>query len=108
MSQLCDRGHQVWFSEEACVVSNKKDNNVILSGKRKGNVYIADFNSANEDQVTCLFIKASTYESWLWHKKLSHLNFKSLNELAKKDLVRGLRKMEFSKDGLCDACQIGK
>ena len=108
VSQLCDRGHQVWFSDEACVVSNKKNNNVVLQGKRKGNVYIADFNSPNADQITCLFSKASTDESWLWHKKLSHLNFKSMNELVKKDLVRGLPKMEFFKDGLCDACQAGK
>ena len=108
VSQLCDRGHQVWFSDGACVVSNKRSNNVVLHGKRKGNVYIADFSSPNADQVTCLFSKASTDENWLWHKKLSHLNFKSMNELVKKDLVRGLPKMEFFKDGLCDACQAGK
>ena len=47
-------------------------------------------------------------DRWLWHKKLSHLNFKTMNDLVRKDLVRGLPKLEFSKDGLCDACQIGK
>ena len=35
ISQLCDRGHNVWFSSEACVVSNKKSNNVVLTGNRK-------------------------------------------------------------------------
>ena len=58
--------------------------------------------------MTCLFSKASMDESWLWHKKLSHLNFKTMNELVKRDLVRGIPKLEFSKDGLCDACQQGK
>nr|XP_017250775.1 PREDICTED: uncharacterized protein LOC108221405 [Daucus carota subsp. sativus] len=97
------------------VVSNKsgsktawKDNKVVLTGNRKGNVYIADFNSVSSDSLTCLFSKASLDDSWLWHKKLSHLNFKSMNNLARKDLVRGLPKVEFVKDGLCDACQIGK
>ncbi|XP_063942640.1 uncharacterized protein LOC135150307 [Daucus carota subsp. sativus] len=108
ISQLCDRGHQVWFSTEACVISDKKDNKVVLTGNRKGNVYIADFNSTSADSLTCLFSKASLDESWLWHKKLSHLNFKAMNDLVRKDLVRGLPKLEFSKDGLCDACQIGK
>ncbi|XP_063942761.1 uncharacterized protein LOC135150404 [Daucus carota subsp. sativus] len=76
ISQLCDRGHQVW----------------------KGNVYIADFNSTSADYLTCLFSKASLDDSWLWHKKLSHLNFKTMNDLVRKDLVRGLPKLEFSKD----------
>ena len=44
----------------------------------------------------------------MWHKKLSHLNFKAMNLLVKKNLVRGLPKVEFTKDGLCDACQKGK
>ena len=52
--------------------------------------------------------KASESESWLWHKKLSHLNFKTMNELVKKELVRGIPQMEFTKDGLYDAFQKGK
>ncbi|XP_063941537.1 uncharacterized protein LOC135149680 [Daucus carota subsp. sativus] len=51
ISQLCDRGHQVWFSTEACVISDKKDNKVVLTGNRKGNVYIADFNSTSADSL---------------------------------------------------------
>ena len=58
--------------------------------------------------MTCLFSKACAEESWLWHRKMSHLNFKSMNLLVKKNLVRGLPKAEFTKDGLCDACQKGK
>ena len=100
ISQLCDRGYQVCFTSEACIVSHKKDGNVILSGNRKGNVYIADFNSTSAVSMTCLFSKASNEESWLWHKKLSHINFKTLNELVKKRLVRGLPELEFSKEGL--------
>ena len=71
-------------------------------------MYIADFSSTIEDGLTCPFSKAKLDESWLWHKKLSHLNFKAMNNLVKKDLVRGLPKVEFTKDGLCDACQKGK
>ncbi|KAL8120203.1 hypothetical protein AgCh_017376 [Apium graveolens] len=107
-SQLCDRGNLVTFNAEACVVTNKKSNKVVLTGVRKGNVYLADFNSTNAESVTCLLIKASQDESWLWHKKLSHLNFKTMNELVKKELVRGIPQVEFSKDGLCDTCQKGK
>ena len=58
--------------------------------------------------MSCLFSKACAEESWLWQKKLSHLNFKAMNLLVKKSLVRGLPKVEFTKDGLCDAFQKGK
>ena len=74
----------------------------------KRNVYVAEFNSTNSDTITCLLSKASTDDSWLWHKKLSHLNFKAMNLLVKKNLVRGMPNLEFTKDGLCDACQKRK
>ena len=67
-----------------CVVSHRKDNNVMFTSNKKSNVNIVDSSSTNADSVTCPFSKASTYESWLWHKKLAHLNFKIKNKLVKK------------------------
>ncbi|GKB20963.1 retrovirus-related pol polyprotein from transposon TNT 1-94 [Tanacetum coccineum] len=52
--------------------------------------------------------KASKNKSWLWHRRLNHLNFGTLNDLARKDLVRGLPWLKFEKDHLCSACQLGK
>ncbi|KAL8124966.1 hypothetical protein AgCh_012588 [Apium graveolens] len=56
----------------------------------------------------CFYSKASPDERWLWHKKISHLNFKTMNSLVKRELVRGFHKMEFSSDGLCEAYEKGK
>ncbi|GJY42774.1 retrovirus-related pol polyprotein from transposon TNT 1-94 [Tanacetum coccineum] len=56
----------------------------------------------------CLLSKASKNKSWLWHRRLNHLNFGTLNDLARKDLVRGLPWLKFKKDHLCSACQLGK
>ncbi|KAK1385355.1 hypothetical protein POM88_023090 [Heracleum sosnowskyi] len=67
ISQLCDKGFSVSFNQGACVVSSKENNNVVLTGYRKGNVYIADFNSTSADSITCFLSKASKDESWLWH-----------------------------------------
>ncbi|GJY29480.1 retrovirus-related pol polyprotein from transposon TNT 1-94 [Tanacetum coccineum] len=55
-----------------------------------------------------LLSKASKNKSWLWHRRLNHLNFSTLNDLARKDLVRGLPRLKFEKDHLCSACQLGK
>ena len=83
----------------------RQHENILLTGNRKGNVYVADFNSTSSEGMTCICsAKACAEESWLWHKKLSQLNFKSMNLLVKKNIIRGLPKVEFTKDGLCDVC----
>nr|GEW34968.1 hypothetical protein [Tanacetum cinerariifolium] len=56
----------------------------------------------------CLLSKASKTKSWLWHRRLSHLNFGAINHLARQGLVRGLPKLKFEKDHLCPACAMGK
>ena len=56
----------------------------------------------------CLLSKASKNKSWLWHRRLNHLNFSTINELTRKDLVRGLPRLKYEKDHLCSACQMGK
>ncbi|GJY63949.1 retrovirus-related pol polyprotein from transposon TNT 1-94 [Tanacetum coccineum] len=53
-------------------------------------------------------VNASKNKSWLWHRRLNHLNFGTVNDLARKDLVRGLPRFKFEKDHLCSACQLGK
>ena len=59
ISQLCNKGNSVTFNSEACVMTNKRSNKVVLTGVRKENVYLADFNSFNAESVTCLLSKAS-------------------------------------------------
>ncbi|GKB40222.1 retrovirus-related pol polyprotein from transposon TNT 1-94 [Tanacetum coccineum] len=56
----------------------------------------------------CLLSKASKTKSWLWHRRLSHLNFGTLNKLAKDGLARGIPKLKFQKDHMCSACALGK
>ncbi|GJV14810.1 retrovirus-related pol polyprotein from transposon TNT 1-94 [Tanacetum coccineum] len=56
----------------------------------------------------CLLSKASKTKSWLWHRRLSHLNFGAINHLARHSLIRGLPKLKFEKDHLCSVCAMGK
>nr|GEV61506.1 hypothetical protein [Tanacetum cinerariifolium] len=51
---------------------------------------------------------ASKTKSWLWHRRLSHLKFHTINHLARHDLVGGLPKLKFEKDHMCSACAMGK
>ncbi|GJR96523.1 retrovirus-related pol polyprotein from transposon TNT 1-94 [Tanacetum coccineum] len=56
----------------------------------------------------CLMSKATSTKSWLWHRRLSHLNFGTINDLTRLDLVDGLPKFKYGKDHLCSACERGK
>ncbi|GJS20077.1 retrovirus-related pol polyprotein from transposon TNT 1-94 [Tanacetum coccineum] len=56
----------------------------------------------------CLLSKATKTKSWIWHRRLSHLNFDAINHLARHGLVRGLPRLKFEKDHLCSACAMGK
>ncbi|GKD18838.1 retrovirus-related pol polyprotein from transposon TNT 1-94 [Tanacetum coccineum] len=66
------------------------------------------FEDMMKSSPICLLSKASKNKSWLWHRRLNHLNFGTINDLARKDLVRGLPRLKFEKDHLCSACQLGK
>ncbi|GKE29877.1 retrovirus-related pol polyprotein from transposon TNT 1-94, partial [Tanacetum coccineum] len=52
--------------------------------------------------------KATSSQAWLWHCRLSHLNFDTINLLLKYDIVTGLTKLKFIKDHLCSSCELGK
>ncbi|GJU82692.1 retrovirus-related pol polyprotein from transposon TNT 1-94 [Tanacetum coccineum] len=56
----------------------------------------------------CLLSKATKTKSWLWHHRLSHLNFGAINHLARHGLVRGLPRIKFEKEHLCSTCAMGK
>ncbi|GJT74320.1 retrovirus-related pol polyprotein from transposon TNT 1-94 [Tanacetum coccineum] len=66
------------------------------------------FEDMMKSSSICLLSKASKTKSWLWHRCLNHLNFGTINNLVRKDLVRGLPRLKFEKDHLCSACQLGK
>nr|GFA98233.1 retrovirus-related Pol polyprotein from transposon TNT 1-94 [Tanacetum cinerariifolium] len=80
----------------------------LLTGDHSSNLYTIAPNEVASNSSTCLLAKASSLQSWLWHQRLSHLNFATINNLVKNNLVQGLPKMKFEKDHLCSACEQGK
>nr|GEV91952.1 hypothetical protein [Tanacetum cinerariifolium] len=80
----------------------------LLTGNRSSNLYTIALNEIASNSSDYILAKASSLQSWLWHQRLSHLNFATINNLVKNNLVRGLPKMKFEKDHLCFACKQGK
>nr|GFB95393.1 retrovirus-related Pol polyprotein from transposon TNT 1-94 [Tanacetum cinerariifolium] len=80
----------------------------LLTGSRGNNMYTLSIQDMMASSPICLLSKASKTKSWLWHRRLSHLNFGAINHLARQGLVRGLPKLKFEKDHLCSTCAVGK
>ncbi|GKC19730.1 retrovirus-related pol polyprotein from transposon TNT 1-94, partial [Tanacetum coccineum] len=107
ISQLCDANFKVLFTKTQETIFNQNNEVVLIAPWRK-DVYIIDMSSFNKESNACFLSKASLRVNWLWHKRLSHLNFKNINNLAKHNLVSGLPFLTFSKDKNCSACEKGK
>ncbi|KAL8110022.1 hypothetical protein AgCh_025944 [Apium graveolens] len=108
VSQICDRGYHVNFYEEHCEILSKTEGKIAMTSLRHGSLYEARVSISTDESEVCLLSRASVEDSWNWHKRLSHLNCNNINELVRKDLVRGFPNAVFTPDGLCDTCQKAK
>ncbi|GJW81904.1 ribonuclease H-like domain-containing protein [Tanacetum coccineum] len=114
VSQMFDKKNNVLFTNTECVVLSPDfklldENHVLLRVPRKDNMYNVDLkNTVLSGGLTCLFAKAILDESNLWHRRLRHINFKTINKLVKGNLVRGLPSKLFEINQTCIACQKGK
>ncbi|GKB70736.1 retrovirus-related pol polyprotein from transposon TNT 1-94, partial [Tanacetum coccineum] len=96
VGQFCDSNLEVAFRQHTCFIRNLEGVD-LLTGSRGDNLYTLSLGNMMASSPICLLSKASKTKSWLWHRRLSHLNFGSLNHLARHGLVR-----------LCSACALGK
>nr|GEV27390.1 hypothetical protein [Tanacetum cinerariifolium] len=112
--QMCDKQNSVLFTKTECLVLSPNfklhdENQVLLKVPRQNNMYIFDLkNVVYSGGLTCLFAKAIIDESNLWHRRLGHINFKTMNKLVRETLVRGLPSKIFENDHTCVACRKGK
>nr|GEW99989.1 retrotransposon protein, putative, unclassified [Tanacetum cinerariifolium] len=107
VGQFCDSDIKVAFRQHTCFIRNLDGVN-LLTGSRGNNLYTLSLGDMISSSPICLLSKASKTKSWLWHRRLSHLNFGAINHLVRQGLVRGLPKLKFEKDHLYSACAMGK
>nr|GEX94434.1 retrovirus-related Pol polyprotein from transposon TNT 1-94 [Tanacetum cinerariifolium] len=100
--QFCDLDLEVAFRRNACFVRNLEGVD-LLKGDRSTNLYTINLHEMASASPICLMAHASSTKSWLWHQRLSHLNFDTIN-----DLVSGLPKFKYNKEHLCPFCEQGK
>ncbi|GJT81915.1 putative ribonuclease H-like domain-containing protein [Tanacetum coccineum] len=111
---MCDKKNSVLFTKTECHVLSRDfklldESQVLLKVPRRNNMYSFDLkNVVPLGGLTCLFAKAKIDESNLWHRRLGHINFKTMNKLVRGNLVRGLPSNLFENDHTCVACHKGK
>nr|GEY28760.1 hypothetical protein [Tanacetum cinerariifolium] len=107
VGQLCDVDLEVAFWNSTCYICDLKGND-LLTGTRGTDLYSITLQYTSSPNPICLMAKATSSQAWLWHRRLSHLNFDSINLLIKNDIVIGHLKLKFFKDHLCSSCELGK
>nr|GEZ15353.1 integrase, catalytic region, zinc finger, CCHC-type, peptidase aspartic, catalytic [Tanacetum cinerariifolium] len=105
--QFCDSDLEVDFRRNACFVRNLEGVD-LLKGNRSTKLYTINLYEMASASPICLMARASFTKSWLWHQHLSYLNFDTINDLAKNDLVFGLPKFKYHEEHLCSSCDQGK
>ncbi|GJV88221.1 retrovirus-related pol polyprotein from transposon TNT 1-94 [Tanacetum coccineum] len=93
-------GHNLFF------VGQFYDSNLEVAFRQQHTLHRNPIRDMMASSPVCLLSKASKTKSWLWHRRLSHLNFGAINHLARHSLVRSLPKLKFKKDHLCSACAM--
>ncbi|GJT39427.1 retrovirus-related pol polyprotein from transposon TNT 1-94 [Tanacetum coccineum] len=107
VGQFCDSDLEVAFRRNTCFVRNLEGVD-LLKGNRSTNLYTINLHEMASASPICLMARATSTKSWLWHQRLSHLNFDTITDLAKNDLVTGLPKFKYHKEHLCSSCEQGK
>ncbi|GJT65550.1 retrovirus-related pol polyprotein from transposon TNT 1-94 [Tanacetum coccineum] len=105
ISQQCDAKYIVQFNKKRATIINFNKEIVMISPRLR-DVYVLDMTSFA--QKSCFFAKATENLNWLWHKRLAQLNFKTINQLAKQNLVIDLPLLVYSKNKQCLSCKKGK
>ncbi|GJV16911.1 retrovirus-related pol polyprotein from transposon TNT 1-94 [Tanacetum coccineum] len=85
VGQFCDADLEVAFRKSTCFVRDLQGND-LLTGNRGSDLYTISLQDTTSSTPICLMAKASPTQAWLWHRRLSHLNFDYINFLSKKFL----------------------
>nr|GEV25861.1 putative ribonuclease H-like domain-containing protein [Tanacetum cinerariifolium] len=85
------------------------ESQVVLRIPRRHDLYTFNLSDIQPEQhINCLLAKAFLEESSKWHKRMAHVNFKTINKLARHGLVEGLPLKIFTNEHNCVACNKEK
>ncbi|GJY65985.1 retrovirus-related pol polyprotein from transposon TNT 1-94 [Tanacetum coccineum] len=105
VEQFCDGDLEVGFHSKTCYVQNLKGDD-LLTGDRESNLYTISIFVMVASSPVCLMYKATSTKSWLWHRKLSHLNFSKKASHPPKLAPSSHSKLELLHVDLCGPMRV--
>nr|GFB11065.1 retrovirus-related Pol polyprotein from transposon TNT 1-94 [Tanacetum cinerariifolium] len=100
VGQFCDADLEVAFRKSTYFIHDLNGNDLLI-GSCGTDLYSITLQDTNYPNSICLMAKATSSQAWLWHLRLSHLNFDTINLLSKNDIVVGLPKKDSSPNVRC-------
>jgi hypothetical protein len=103
VSQMCDQGHTLLFDSDKCQIRKEGSGKLVATTVRTpNNIYV--LNEIGKERC-CL---GKENESWLWHRRMGHMNFENLVKVSRKEAVREIPMISKPTDTLCKHCLQGK
>ncbi|KAJ9566365.1 hypothetical protein OSB04_002331 [Centaurea solstitialis] len=96
IGKFCDKDLEVYFKKRRCVVRTEEGKELLV-GSRRTNLYTIRLQHKLQCSSSCLITRSSLRQSVLWHKRLSHLNFRYIDKIVKHQL-----------EEMCPGCEKGK
>ncbi|KAJ9542201.1 hypothetical protein OSB04_028707 [Centaurea solstitialis] len=98
---------EVNFKKHRCAVRTEEGRELLV-GSRRTNLYSIKLRHMLAKNSKCLISKTSLHQSLLWHRRLSHLNYRYIDKLVKQQLVSGITMIKFDNEQMCSGCVQGK
>jgi transposase InsO family protein len=103
VSQMCDQGQKLTFYSEKCEIRKEGSGKLVGTAARtSNNIYVL---SEIGNEKCCL---GKEDESWLWHRRMGHMNFDNLVKVSKREAVKEMPQITKPTNTLCKHCQQGK
>jgi transposase InsO family protein len=100
---MCDQGHTLLFNSKKCEIRKEGPGKLVATTIRTpNNIYI--LNEIGKER--CWLGKED--ESWLWHKRMSHMHFDNLVKINRKEAIREMPEISKPTNTMCKHCQHGK
>ncbi|KAJ9566358.1 hypothetical protein OSB04_002324 [Centaurea solstitialis] len=107
IGKFCDKDLEVYFKKRRCVVRTEEGKELLV-GSRRTNLYTIILQHKLQYSSSCLITRSSLRQAVLWHKRLSHLNFRYIDKIVKHQPVSGIPMIKFEQEEMCPGCEKGK
>ncbi|XP_076898591.1 uncharacterized protein LOC143552200 [Bidens hawaiensis] len=114
ISKICDKSFSTHFTDKECLILKHgfkiPDDRILMRAPRENDLYVRNLSiaSTSSSSTQCFILRASEWESVLWHRRMGHISVRKMNHLVHNNLVEGVNLRIFQLNEECLDCKKGK